>query len=250
MTSHRYKLTIEYDGTPFVGWQKQDNGASVQSSIGTAFKGFCGTDNLPYGAGRTDAGVHATGQIAHIDMAKSYPTDTIRDAVNQHLRPIPISILKVETVSAEFDARFSARMRHYQYKIVNRRPPLTVQEKRVWLVHRPLDVDKMNKAASLLHGKHDFTAFRSTNCQAKSPVKTLSRLEVTRSGEELTITASARSFMHNQVRSMVGSLQMVGDGRWPVQQIRDVLDSKDRTACGPVAPAHGLYFTRVDYDPA
>ena len=248
MNHYRYKLTIEYDGTPYVGWQIQENGPSVQSAISAAFKGFCGVETLPHGAGRTDAGVHAIGQVAHIDLLRKFATDTIRDAVNQHLRPHPVSLLKVEVVGHEFDARFSARMRHYRYRIINRRAPLTLQTKRAWLVHRPLNADLMQEAALLLLGKHDFTAFRSVNCQAKSPLKTLSRLKVERDGEELYITASARSFMHNQVRSIVGSLQMVGDGRWPVRQMRDVLESRDRAACGPVAPAHGLYFTRVDYE--
>ena len=243
----RYKLTIEYDGSPFVGWQIQDNGPSVQAALQTAIQGFCGEEIVPYGAGRTDAGVHATGQVAHIDLPRDYSARTVRNALNQHLKPSPIAILQVEQVNADFDARFSARKRHYRYHIINRRPPLTLMKKRAWLVHVDLDAHAMHQAAQLLLGKHDFTAFRSINCQAKSPVKTLASLTVTRQDQSIFITASARSFMHNQVRSIAGSLKMVGEGKWPVEQMRDVLESKDRAACGPVAPAHGLYFTKVDY---
>jgi tRNA pseudouridine38-40 synthase len=243
----RYKLTIEYDGTPFVGWQIQLNGFSVQAAIRDAIEGFCGEAIIPHGAGRTDAGVHATAQIAHIDLTREFPVHTIRNAINQHLKPFPIAILHVEAVSSEFDARFSARKRHYRYHIINRRAPLTLLRKRAWLVHVDLDADAMHEAGLALLGKHDFTAFRSVNCQARTPVKTLASLNVERQGESIFITTSARSFMHNQVRSIVGSLKMVGEGKWPVTQLRHVLESKDRTSCGPVAPAHGLYFSRIDY---
>jgi tRNA pseudouridine38-40 synthase len=245
--TYRYKLTIEYDGSPYVGWQMQNNGDAVQSVLQEAVKGFSGKDIIPYGAGRTDAGVHATGQVAHIDLPREFPTQTVRDAINQHLRPAPIAILHVEAVSKEFDARFSACMRHYRYHIVNRRPPLALLAKRAWLVHVDLDADAMHKAGQLILGKHDFTAFRSVNCQAKTPLKTLSTLEVERCGGDLFVTTSARSFMHNQVRSIVGSLKMVGEGKWPMERMREVLESKDRAACGPVAPAHGLYFSKVEY---
>lgn len=247
-TPHRYKLTIEYDGTPFVGWQMQENGVSVQSSIANAIKGFCGADVVPHGAGRTDAGVHALAQVAHIDLPKPFPEFVICNALNQHLKPAPIAILSVEKADAGFDARFRATKRHYRYHIINRRPPLTVQRKRAWLVHVELDTRAMQEAGQALLGKHDFTAFRSVNCQAKSPVKTLSSLSVTRNAQEIIIETSARSFMHNQVRSIVGSLQMVGNGKWPVERIGEVLESCDRALCGPVAPAHGLYFAKVEYE--
>ncbi len=244
---HRYKLTIEYDGTPYVGWQFQDNGPSIQAAIRDAIKGFCGEEVIPHGAGRTDAGVHASGQIAHIELTKDYPLHTIQNAINQHLKPAPIAILQVEAASDGFDARFSARKRHYRYHIVNRRAPLTLLKKRAWLVHVDLDESLMHEAGQSLLGKHDFTAFRSINCQAKTPVKTLSGLKVQRHGENVFVTVSARSFMHNQVRSIVGSLKMVGEGKWAPSRLREVLDSRDRALCGPVAPAHGLYFTRIDY---
>ena len=244
----RYKLTIEYDGTPFVGWQIQANGPSVQARISEAIEQFAGAPYMPRGAGRTDAGVHALGQVAHIDLEKDWEADIIRDALNAHLRPDPIAVLLCEQVDENFDARSSAAARHYLYRIVVRRSPLTFDRNRVYRVPRPLDVDAMHAAAQLLVGHHDFTTFRSAHCQARSPVKTLDRLAVTQVGAEVHVMASARSFMHNQVRSMVGSLQMVGDGNWSVRQIADALAAKDRAVCGPVAPPHGLYLQRVDYD--
>ena len=248
MSNHRYKLTIEYDGTPLSAGRNKRTAPPYNLPSAPLSRGFAALISCHMEPGAQMPGsMRLVKSPILICQKPIQPTPSAMRSTSI-CDQRPISILKVEAVSEEFDARFSARMRHYQYRIVNRRPPLTVQEKRVWLVHRPLDADKMNEAALLLLGKHDFTAFRSTNCQAKSPLKTLSHLSVERQGEELTITASARSFMHNQVRSIVGSLQMVGDGRWPVQQIRDVLESRDRTACGPVAPAHGLYFTRVDYE--
>ena len=244
----RFKLTIEYDGTPYVGWQLQDNGASVQAAISQAIKAFCGESVLPYGAGRTDAGVHALQMVAHIDLRENHAAHTVKNAINQHLKPAPISILDVQPVSSQFDARFSATKRHYKYHIINRRAPLTLQKKRAWLVHVTLDASAMHKAGQVLLGKHDFTAFRSIHCQAKTPVKTLSTLEVERHGDDIFITTSARSFMHNQVRSIVGSLKLVGEGKWPVEKMRVVLDNRQRSACGPVAPAHGLYFVEVEYE--
>jgi len=243
----RYKLTIEYDGTPFVGWQVQDNGVSVQSELARAIKSFCGEDYIPRGAGRTDAGVHATGQTAHIELQRRFEPYRVRNAINQHLKPAPIAIVSAEQVDESFDARFSARKRHYLYRIINRYAPLTLDKKRAWLVHAPLDAEAMRQAAAALVGMHDFTTFRSVHCQAKSPIKTLDRLDVIRHGDELRISASARSFMHNQVRSLVGSLKMVGEGKWPVERMRQALDARDRAACGPVAPAHGLYLCGVDY---
>jgi tRNA pseudouridine38-40 synthase len=243
----RYKLTIEYDGTPFVGWQVQDDQASVVGAIADAFAKFSGETPKVSGAGRTDAGVHALGQVAHVDLAKDWPIDTIRDALNAQLRPNPIAILNVERVAPDFDARFSARARHYLYRIVNRRADLALDRDRVWRVVRSLNANAMHEAAQRLVGHHDFTTFRSTECQAKSPVKTLDRLDVSREGDEIRIQTSARSFLHNQVRSMVGSLVQVGEGKWSADDLADALNARDRTRCGPVAPACGLYLVRVDY---
>jgi tRNA pseudouridine38-40 synthase len=243
----RYKLLIEYDGTPFVGWQVQENGASVAGAIEAAFERFAGERPKVSGAGRTDAGVHALGQVAHVDLAKNWDTDTVRDALNAHLRPHPIAILNCEQMSADFDARFSATARHYRYRIVARRADLALDRDRAWRIGKPLDMEAMQAAAQRLIGNHDFTTFRSVECQAKSPVKTLDRLAVTRAGEEIRIEASARSFLHHQVRSMVGSLAQVGEGRWSADDLAKALAARDRSACGPVAPACGLYLVRVDY---
>ena len=243
----RYKLTIEYDGTSFVGWQWQDNGPSVQGQIAVAIARFCGEDVVVYGAGRTDAGVHARGQVAHIDLAKAWPANTVRNAINQHLKPDPIVILAAKPVSTEFDARFSARARHYLYRIVNRQTPLALERDRAWRVAKPLDVAAMSDAGRLLEGRHDFTTFRSAQCQAKSPIKTLDRLSVQSEGDNIVVEATARSFMHNQVRSMVGSLKLVGEGRWRPGDLVAALEARNRAACGTVAPACGLYLMRVDY---
>lgn len=243
----RYKLTIEYDGTPFVGWQVQENGPSIAAAIEAAFTKFAGEAPKVFGAGRTDAGVHALGQVAHVDLAKEWDTDTIRDALNAHLRPAPIAILRTEPVAPDFDARFSARARHYLYRIINRRADLALDRERAWRIAKPIDSAAMHEAAGRLVGKHDFTTFRSAECQAKSPVKTLDVLEVARAGEEVRITASARSFLHHQVRSMVGSLALVGEGKWSADDLAAALAARDRTACGPVAPACGLYLVRIDY---
>jgi tRNA pseudouridine38-40 synthase len=243
----RYKFTIEYDGTPFVGWQVQDNGVSVQGVLAEAVLAFAGERAVVGGAGRTDAGVHALGQVAHVDLAKDWPPDTVRDALNAHLRPHPIAVLLAERVADDFDARFSAIKRHYRYRIVNRRADLALEANRTWRVPRPLDAAAMHDAAQRLVGRHDFTTFRSTECQAKSPVKTLDRLDVTRDGDEVRITAIARSFLHNQVRSMVGSLVHVGEGKWSADDLASALAARDRTACGQVAPPQGLYLVRVEY---
>ena len=243
----RYKLTIEYDGTPFVGWQAQDNGASVQGVLADAIAALAGERVTVSGAGRTDAGVHALGQVAHVDLTKAWDNDTVRDASNFHLRPQPVAVLSAEQVAADFDARFSARKRHYLYRIVNRRADLTLDQSRVWRVPRPLDAGAMHEAAQLLVGRHDFTTFRAAECQAKSPIKTLDRLDVTREGDEIRIAASARSFLHYQVRSMVGSLVHVGEGKWHPADLGKALAARDRTACGQVAPPHGLYLVRVQY---
>ena len=243
----RYKLTIEYDGTPFVGWQVQDNGVSVQGVLADAVLAFAGERAVIGGAGRTDAGVHALGQVAHIDLAKDWPPDTVRDALNAHLRPHPIAVLLAERVADDFDARFSAIKRHYRYRILNRRADLALEAQRAWRVPRPLDAAAMHEAAQRLVGRHDFTTFRSTECQATSPVKTLDRLDVARDGDEVRVTAIARSFLHNQVRSMVGSLVHVGEGKWSADDLASALAARDRTACGQVAPPQGLYLVRVEY---
>lgn len=243
----RYRITIEYKGTPYVGWQVQHNGPSVQARLAQAIETFCGEHVVPGGAGRTDAGVHALGQVAHFDLAKDWPTDTVRDALNAHLRPDPISVLECAQVSKEFDARFSAKARQYLYRICDRRAPLTLDVNRAWQVHKKLDADTMHAAAQVLIGEHDFTTFRAAQCQAKSPVKTLERLEVSRVGAEVQITAQARSFLHNQVRSMAGALKLVGEGKWSERDLELALKAKDRTACAPVAPPHGLYLVKVDY---
>ena len=243
----RYKLTIEYDGTPFVGWQVQDNGVSVQGVLTEAVAAFAGERTTVAGAGRTDAGVHALGQVAHIDLAKDWASDTVRDALNAHLRPHPIAVLTAERVVDDFDARFSAIKRHYRYRIVNRRADLALDQHRAWRVPRPLDASAMHSAAQKLVGRHDFTTFRSTECQAKSAVKTLDWLDVGRDGDEVRVTAMARSFLHNQVRSMVGSLVHVGEGKWSADDLGAALAIRDRSACGQVAPPQGLYLVRVEY---
>jgi len=242
-----YKLIVEYDGRPFAGWQIQADQLTVQGVLTAAVESLSGEKILVQGAGRTDTGVHARAQVAHVNLAKVWDTDTVRDALNAHLRPHPIAILAAEVVADDFSARTSAIKRHYLYRIVNRRADLTLDAGRAWRVPRPLDTDTMHKAAQSLIGKHDFTTFRSTECQAKSPVKTLDVLGVERDGDEVRVTAVARSFLHNQVRSMVGSLVCVGEGKWAVEDLRKALDARDRTACGPVAPPDGLYLMRVDY---
>jgi len=243
----RYKLTIEYDGTPFVGWQAQDNGVSVQSTLVAAVAAFSGETVVMQGAGRTDAGVHALGQVAHVELTKDWNVDNVRDALNFHLRPHPIAVLAAERVGEDFDARFSATKRHYLYRIINRRADLALEANRAWRIGRPLDAGAMHAAAQKLVGRHDFTTFRAAECQAKSPVKTLDRLEVTRDGEELHVTATARSFLHHQVRSMVGSLVHVGEGKWSAEYLVAALAARDRARCGQVAPPQGLYLVRVEY---
>jgi tRNA pseudouridine38-40 synthase len=243
----RYKLTIEYDGRPFVGWQVQDNGPSVQGVLAAAIAAFCGEEAKVQGAGRTDAGVHALGQVGHVDLAKDWDEDTVRDALNAHLRPHPVAVLKAERVADTFDARFSAIQRHYRYRIICRRADLTFERGLAWRVAKPLDSAAMHAAAQRLVGRHDFTTFRHAECQAKSPVKTLDRLAVECNADEIDVTASARSFLHTQVRSMVGALALVGEGKWTADDVSVALEKRDRTACAPVAPPDGLYLTRVDY---
>src|SRR6516164_8495076 len=242
----RYKLTVEYDGRPFVGWQIQDNGPSVQGLLMEAAARFCGRNVSIQGAGRTDAGVHALGQVCHLDLARDWSEDTVRDAFNAHLRPHPIAVIAAEQVDEAFDARFSAIKRHYLYRIINRRADLTFERGRAWRIAKPLNSAAMHAAAQRLVGRHDFTTFRHAECQAKSPVKTLDRLEVERSGEEIRVRAAAPSFLHNQVRSMVGSLALVGEGKWSADDLSAALAARDRAACAPVAPPDGLYLLRVD----
>jgi tRNA pseudouridine38-40 synthase len=243
----RYKLTIEYDGGPFVGWQIQDNGLSVQGALVDAIAAFCGESVSVRGAGRTDAGVHALGQVAHVDLTKDWEAETVRKAVTAHLRPHPVAVLAAEQVPDTFDARFSAVQRHYLYLIVNRHADLALERGRAWRVGKLLDAKAMHNAATRLIGRHDFSTFRDAQCQAKSPVKTLDRLDVYREGDNVSVEASARSFLHSQVRSMVGALVAVGEGRWSGNDLSTALAARDRTACAPVAPAAGLYLVRVDY---
>jgi tRNA pseudouridine38-40 synthase len=243
----RYKLIIEYDGAPFSGWQIQADGLTVQGVLTAAIEALSDEKTLVQGAGRTDAGVHARAQVAHVDLGKDWDTDTVRDALNAHLRPHPVAILSAERIAGDFNARTSAIKRHYRYRIINRRADLTLDLGKAWRVPRPLDAGAMHSAAQRLVGKHDFTTFRSTECQANSPVKTLDRLDVERDGEDLHVFAAARSFLHNQVRSMVGSLVAVGEGKWSADDLARALAARDRTACGQVAPPDGLYLMKVDY---
>lgn len=243
----RFKLTVEYDGGPFVGWQRQDNGPSVQQAIEEAILKTTAETVTIHAAGRTDAGVHALGQVAHADLDYQIEADRLCDALNFYLRPTPVAIIAAEQVSEDFHARFSAKGRAYCYRIVNRRSPLTVDLGRAWHVKSPLDVPAMQKAAQLLLGHHDFTTFRASQCQAKSPMKTLDRLDVHRIGEDIEIIAEARSFLHHQVRNMVGSLSMVGIGKWSADRLKAALDAKDRAKGGPTAPPDGLYLTAIRY---
>jgi tRNA pseudouridine38-40 synthase len=243
----RWKLTIEYDGSGFVGWQRQENGPSVQQALEEAIAKFCGEKPRVFGAGRTDAGVHALGQVAHVDIAKKATARNVRDAVNHHLKPLPVAVLSAEEAPADFNARTSARERLYRYRIVNRRAPLAVERGHAWHVPYALDEARMHDAAQALVGRHDFSSFRATECQAKSPVKTLDELSVARMGALIVVTARARSFLHHQVRNMVGSLALVGRGKWKRVDIEKALAAKDRAAGGPTAPPEGLYLVEVKY---
>jgi tRNA pseudouridine38-40 synthase len=246
----RYRITIEYDGTPFAGWQIQPVSPSVQGALTEAVQRFAGETVVIKGAGRTDAGVHALGQVAHFDLAKDWDPLRVREAMNFHLKPAPVVVLECAVAESDFDARFSATARHYLYRILTRRAPPALDRNRVWWLTTHLDAGAMREAAAMLIGHHDFTTFRAAQCQAKSPLRTLDRLDVDVEGSEIRIAASARSFLHNQVRSMVGSLKLVGEGKWQPEEIRRALDARDRTQCGPVAPAAGLYLVKVDYGTA
>jgi len=244
----RYRLNIEYDGQEFVGWQRQDSGLGVQQVLEDAARAFAGEAVTVQGAGRTDSGVHALGQVAHVDFAKDWPADTVKDALNAHVRPHAVSVLDAEPVDDEFHARFSATYRRYRYRVLVRRAPPAVAAGRVWWVPVPLDEVAMDAAGRVLLGNHDFTTFRASLCQAKSPVKTLDELTVRRDGDEIQFDLGARSFLHHQVRNIVGTLRLVGEGKWSADDLAEALAAKDRSAGGPTAPAHGLYLTGVSYD--
>jgi tRNA pseudouridine38-40 synthase len=244
----RYGLTIEYDGRPFVGWQRQDNGPSIQAALEDAVKALSGEAAVVHSAGRTDAGVHALAMQAHVDLEKTFRSDVVRDALNQHLKPQPIAVLSAQIASDDFHARFSCIERAYEYRIVNRRPPLTLDVGKAWRVPAALDAGAMHDAAQCLIGRHDFTTFRAAQCQAETPVKTLNEISVARAGEDIMIRCAARSFLHHQVRSITGSLVEVGRGKWRLRDLKAALEAKDRSACGPVAPPDGLYFVRAVYE--
>jgi len=243
----RYRLTIEYDGRPYRGFQAQENLPSVQGAVEAAVKAFCGETLRLQAAGRTDTGVHATGQVIHIDLAKDWPAATVRNALNAHLIEEAVVVLDAEVAQGDWHARFSATERRYLYRILNRWAPPGLDRGRVWHVKKPLDADAMHAAAQALVGHHDFTTFRDLQCQAKSPMKTLDVARVSRVGEEVHLEFASRSFLHRQVRSMTGTLAEVGIGRWSAGDVRAALEARDRTACGPVAPAEGLYLTGVRY---
>lgn len=243
----RWKLTVEYDGRPFVGWQRQDNGMSVQQALEEAVFKLSGETVRVHASGRTDAGVHALGQVAHVDLGRPITGPKLRDALNHHVRPWPVAVLLAEAAAEDFHARLTSVGRAYVYRILNRRAPPALDAGRVWHVQRPLDVEAMHEAAQVLVGRHDFSTFRAALCQARSPLKTLDRLDVLRAGEEVRVHAEARSFLHHQVRNMVGTLELVGAGRWSVADVRRALEARDRTKGGPTAPPDGLYFVESRY---
>ncbi|MFL6858446.1 MAG: tRNA pseudouridine(38-40) synthase TruA [Allosphingosinicella sp.] len=243
----RFRLTVEYDGRPFMGWQRQAHGPSVQQAIEEAAQAITGEAALLHAAGRTDAGVHAMAMTAHVDIAKPIAAFRLAEGLNARLKPLPVAILRAEAAADDFHARFSCVGRRYLYRIVNRRAPLALEAGRAWRVAVPLDAEAMDAAARRLVGRHDFTTFRSAHCQSESPVKTLDSLEVRRIGEAIEIRAAARSFLHHQIRSMVGCLQLVGRGKWSADDLQAALEAKDRAALGLNAPPDGLYFTAALY---
>lgn len=243
----RYRLLIEYDGRPFNGFQAQDGLPTIQGAIERAVRAFCGEDLRLQAAGRTDTGVHARGQVVHVDLAKDWPAETVRNALNAHLVPQPIAVLEASVAPEGWHARFSAKERRYLYRILNRMAPPALDQGRVWHVKKPLDAEAMHEAAQALVGHHDFTTFRDLGCQAKSPMKTLDLASVRREGDEVLLEFASRSFLHRQVRSMTGTLAEVGVGRWTRADLVAALEARDRRACGPVAPAEGLYLTGVAY---
>lgn len=246
----RYQLTLEYDGSPYAGWQRQENGLAVQEVLETAGASLTGGPAVAMAAGRTDSGVHALAMGAHIDLAKALPPDRVRDGLNAMLRPHPITVLSANLCTDDFHARFSCTGRRYLYRVLSRRAPPALDRTRVWHVSAPLHLGHMQEAALALLGRHDFTTFRSSLCQSQSPVKTLDRIHIeTAAGDEVHFSVAAQSFLHNQVRSIVGTLVQVGHGRWPVSRVAEALAARSRAACGPVAPAHGLYFAAAIYDP-
>jgi tRNA pseudouridine38-40 synthase len=244
----RYKLIVEYHGGDFFGWQRQDNGPSVQAEIEAAVKKFCGETVTVSASGRTDAGVHALGQVVTLDIEKDTNADTVRKALNAHMKHVRVAILSAEAVEDSFHARFSATGRRYLYRIVNRRSPLALDLGRAWFVPVPLDADAMHAAAQCLVGHHDFSSFRASHCQANSPMRTLDEISVTREGDEIHIAVAARSFLHHQVRNIVGTLKLVGEGKWSAADMRAALEAGDRSAAGPTAPAAGLYFVGVSFE--
>ncbi len=243
----RFKLTLEYDGTPFFGWQRQLNLPTVQGALEDAFADFLGEPTLVWGSGRTDTGVHARGQVAHVDITKDYTPFEIQGAMNKRLQNLPICLLNVEEVPADFHARFGATSRAYEYKILNRRTPPSLEKDRVWWVVPPLCVEKMALASAYLIGHHDFSSFRDSRCQAASPFKTLDMLTVERIGDVVLIKAQARSFLHHQVRNMAGTLKRVGQGVWAPEKVQDILNACNRRQAGPTAPPGGLYLTKIMY---
>lgn len=243
----RFKLTIEYDGAGFVGWQRQENGLGVQQVLEEAIFSFSGEQPRVFGAGRTDSGVHALAQVGHFDLEKAFKADTVRDALNFHMKAHPVVILEARLAEDDFHSRFSATGRSYTYRIANRRAPLAIEKGHCWWVPAPLAADAMHEAAQVLVGKHDFSTFRATLCQSDSPVKTLNRLDVERDGDHILVHAEARSFLHHQVRNFVGSLKWVGTGKWATADLKSALEARDRRAGGETSPADGLYLTGVSY---
>ena len=243
----KYKLIIEYEGTSFVGWQRQNNGQSIQQSLEEAIQKLVNEKVAVYGAGRTDSGVHAKGQVAHFELSKNILLDNIRDGINQYLRPLPIAILNVDKVTDNFHARFSAKQRIYQYSIINRRSPLTFQRQLYWIIYKTLDINKIEEATTYFKGKHDFNAFRSIDCQSSSSIKTIDHCSVTNDHEIITILVAAKSFLHSQVRIMIGTLVNVGEGKIQPSDVKQIIEMKDRNKAGVTAPAHGLYLKKVIY---